>query len=107
MLAGHPLRDGQTLRLADQWFEVIHTPGHTSDSICLYCAEEGVLFSGDTSLMITDTGSSYQHDFARALERIARRDIKAICPGHGKPISRGVKQSIYRSLDNVRKSKII
>ncbi|NVM21197.1 MAG: MBL fold metallo-hydrolase, partial [Desulfobacterales bacterium] len=87
-------------------FEVIHTPSHTSDSICLYCAEEGVLFSGDASLIITSTDASYQENFVNALERIARRDIKAIYPGHGLPIIHGAKRLIYKSLDNVRKSKI-
>ena len=101
----HILRDGQTLKLADRWFEVIHTPCHTSDSICLYCAQDAVLFSGDTSLIITTTDGSYQEDFISALEKIARRNITAIYPGHGGPITCKVKQSIYASLDNIRKSK--
>ncbi len=102
----HTLRDGQALRLADRWFEVIHTPGHTSDSICLYCAQDGVLFSGDTSLIITAMDGSYQEDFVVALEKIARRNIKAIYPGHGNPITDRAKHLIYMSLDNVRKSKV-
>lgn len=103
----HLLRDGQTVKLADRWFEVIHTPGHTSDSICLYCEEEAVLFSGDASLIITTTDGSFQEDFISALKRIARRNITVIYPGHGQSISDGVKQSIYASLDNVRKGKIV
>ena len=101
----HLLRDGQTLKLADRIFEVIHTPGHTTDSICLYCEQDTVLFSGDTSLIITTTDGSYQEDFISALERIARRNITAIYPGHGEPITHGVKHLIYKSLDNVRKGK--
>ena len=101
----HLLGDGQTLKLADMWFEVIHTPGHTSDSICLYCEKHGALFSGDTSLIITATDGSYHDDFIRALEKIARRDITTIYPGHGEPIGGCVKRLIYGSLDNIRKSK--
>jgi len=104
---GHVLRDGQTLKLADRRFEVIHIPGHTTDSICLYCEQDTVLFSGDTTLTITTTNGSYQEDFITALERIARRNITAIYPGHGGPITHRVKQSLYSSLDNVRKSKRI
>jgi len=103
----HVLRDGQTLKLADRWFEVIHTPCHTGDSICLYCAQEAVLFSGDTSLIITAANGSYTEDFISALERIARRNISTIYPGHGEPITYKVKQSIYTSLDNIRKSKTL
>ncbi|NVM22303.1 MAG: MBL fold metallo-hydrolase [Desulfobacterales bacterium] len=102
----HILKDAQTLKLADRWFEVIHTPGHTSDSICLYGPEDGALFSGDASLIISDTDGSYQESFVGALEKIARRDIKAIYPGHGQPIVSGAKQMIFRSLDNARKSKV-
>ncbi|MBW1678510.1 MAG: MBL fold metallo-hydrolase [Deltaproteobacteria bacterium] len=104
--AGHALRDGQTLKVADRTFDVIHTPGHTSDSICLYCEEEAVLFSGDTSLSITTTGGSYSVAFLKALEKIARRNIASIYPGHGDPIVDRAKKLIYMTLDNVRKSKI-
>lgn len=104
---GHVLKNGQTLKLADRRFEVIHIPGHTTDSICLYCEQDKVLFSGDTTLIITTTNGSYQEDFVRAFERIARRNITVIYPGHGEPITHRVKQSLYSSLDNVRKSKRI
>jgi len=104
--ANNVLRDGQTLKLADRQFEVIHTPGHTDDSICLYCEEEAALFSGDTNLMITTTDGSYQEDFICAIEKIARRNITAIYPGHGEPITDRAKHLIYMSLDNIRKSKI-
>jgi len=102
----HVLRDGQTLKLADRWFEIIHTPGHTGDSICLYCEQEAVLFSGDTNLIITTMDGTYQKDYVSALEKIARRNITAIYPGHGEPITDRVKHFLYMSLDNVRKSKI-
>ena len=102
----HLLRDGQTMKLADRLFEVIHTPGHTSDSICLYCEQDAVIFSGDTSLIISTANGSYQENFITAFERIARKNITAIYPGHGRPITNGVKQLIYRSLDNVRKGEI-
>ena len=95
------------MKLADRWFEVIHTPGHTSDSVCLYCEQEAIIFSGDTSLIIPTTNGSYQEEFISALERIARRNITAIYPGHGSPITNGVKQLIYASLDNVRKGEIV
>ena len=38
------------LKDGDDFFgwKVIHTPGHTPGSICLYSADEGILISGDT-----------------------------------------------------------
>ena len=100
------LRDGQTLKLADRWFEVIHAPGHTSDSVCIYNADDGALFSGDATLFVPGTDGSYQEGFVAALERIARRDVRKIYPGHGNPMTHGVKRLLYMSLDNIRKSKI-
>jgi hydroxyacylglutathione hydrolase len=46
--AGHELsvRDGETLRLGQSSVKVIHTPGHTEDSVCYY--DGGDLFTGDT-----------------------------------------------------------
>lgn len=37
-----------TIEIGGIQFEVLHTPGHTKGSVCLYDAENGVLFSGDT-----------------------------------------------------------
>ena len=37
-----------TLTLGGLTFKVIHTPGHTPGSICLYCESEKTLFTGDT-----------------------------------------------------------
>ena len=45
----------------------IHTPGHTEDSICLYCKAEGVLFSGDMPLVINAVGGSYEDGFVCAV----------------------------------------
>ena len=45
------LQDGEPLLDTD--FVVLHTPGHSQGSICLYSEERGVLFSGDTLLFKT------------------------------------------------------
>lgn len=29
-------------------FQILHTPGHSPGSICLYCAQDHILFAGDT-----------------------------------------------------------
>ena len=42
------LKDGQEMDIAGFTFKIIHTPGHTCGGCCYYCAEEGVLISGDT-----------------------------------------------------------
>lgn len=42
------LTDGQRIALAGTEIHVIHAPGHSPGSVCLYLPEADVLFSGDT-----------------------------------------------------------
>src|SRR3954468_4086154 len=42
------LAAGDTVQVGSYTFEVLHTPGHTPGSICLYAEAKGILFSGDT-----------------------------------------------------------
>ncbi len=42
------LADGDVLTVAGTSLHVLNTPGHSPGSCCLYAAELGVLFSGDT-----------------------------------------------------------
>ncbi|GAA4631726.1 MBL fold metallo-hydrolase [Actinoallomurus vinaceus] len=42
------IEDGGLFEIAGAQLEVMHTPGHTPGSICLYSEQLGVLFSGDT-----------------------------------------------------------
>ncbi len=42
------INDGDTLALGSITFVVMHTPGHSPGSVCLYCKELNVLMSGDT-----------------------------------------------------------
>ena len=42
------VREGDRVKVAGAYFEVIEVPGHTLDHIAYHCAEEAVLFCGDT-----------------------------------------------------------
>jgi glyoxylase-like metal-dependent hydrolase (beta-lactamase superfamily II) len=43
-----PLRDGQLIVVCDTKLAVLHTPGHSPGSVCLYAPDLGVVFTGDT-----------------------------------------------------------
>jgi len=90
------LRDGDRLRMGDEDFEVIHTPGHSSDSICLYNRAEGVLFAGDTPLLITSAGT-YEDSFLSALEKLCARDVRRIYFGHGAPLTERCNERLRES----------
>jgi glyoxylase-like metal-dependent hydrolase (beta-lactamase superfamily II) len=66
-------------------FEVVRTPGHSADSVCLI--RERVCFSGDTvlgegSVFIPGDGGGLA-GYLEALELLRGLDLEAICPGHG------------------------
>ena len=91
------LRDGDSIKMGDQYFEVIHTPGHSSDSICLYNQADGVLFAGDTPLLISTTTGTYEADFLAALEKVCTRDVRTIYFGHGPPLTERCNERLRQS----------
>jgi glyoxylase-like metal-dependent hydrolase (beta-lactamase superfamily II) len=68
------LAEGDVFDLGDRLLRVLHTPGHTSDSICLFEEVEGVLFCGDTvntgPILATMPDSDLQ-SFANSTRRLA------------------------------------
>lgn len=77
-----------TIEIAGIVLEVLHTPGHTLGSICLYSKEDGVVFVGDTlfegSVGRTDLGG----DMTQLINSIKRKlltlpDETIVYPGHG------------------------
>ena len=100
----HILKGGETLKLGDRMFEVIYTPGHSNDSICLYCEQERTLFAGDTTLIVQSLGGTYEEGYIRALEKLCRRDIRAIYLGHGEPLLKDCNRTLRNTLRNVKKS---
>ena len=44
------MADGGVFEVADVQLEVIHAPGHTPGSVCLYCEDLGVVFTGHAML---------------------------------------------------------
>ncbi|MEQ8224977.1 MAG: MBL fold metallo-hydrolase [Candidatus Eremiobacterota bacterium] len=101
------LKDGQNLLMGDRIFEVIHVPGHSNDSICLYCREDKVLFSGDTSINIRTPGGVYHSYFVKIFERIVTLDIEIIYSGHDNPVTEYAKDMLLNTLRNIKKSQII
>lgn len=43
-----PLSDGEKIEVGGISLEVLHTPGHSPGAVCLYAADLGVVFTGDT-----------------------------------------------------------
>ena len=91
------VRDGDTIKMGDGYFEVIHTPGHSSDSVCFYSKAEGVLFAGDSPLLIGSPEETYEAGFVAALEKMCARDVRRIYFGHGAPLTERCNERLRES----------
>ncbi len=93
----HDLTDGTELAVAGVTLTAIATPGHSPGSTCLYAAELGVVFSGDTLFAGGPgaTGRSYS-DFDTIITSISDWLLTLpapteVYPGHGDPTAVGVE----------------
>ncbi len=83
------LEHDQTLHTGSLSANVLHTPGHTEGSVCLYFPAEKLLIAGDTlfarSIGRTDLpGGSYQKILSSLHTRVlALPDETIVVPGHG------------------------
>ena len=80
-------------------FEVLHTPGHTDGSICLYDKTDGILISGDTlfrhSYGRTDLGGS-DEQMEESLKRLLTLDPDTkVYPGHGEFTTIGEEREFF------------
>lgn len=98
--------DGDILHLGDSYFEVIYSPGHSFDSICLYNKSNGILFTGDTQIRINTTDGSYTPEFVNTISRLANLSVSVIYPGHGDPLHENPRGVLLHTLKNIEASKI-
>ena len=89
-------------------YRVIHTPGHTSGSICLYNPNNKVLFVGD-NLMCSNNkieGPRILHEpekYKKSIEKLKNLDINIILTGHGQAITSEANtklETFLNELDN-------
>jgi len=82
------LGEGQVLALGQIELQVLHTPGHSPGSICLYSEDEGVLFDGDVLFNMGMgrydlPGGSYRVLMDSIQRLLALPDETTVYPGHG------------------------
>ena len=83
-----PLADGQRLAAGDIELEVVHTPGHSPDHICLWHAASRTLFGGDllisgSTVVVPGTRGGDLAAYLRSLARVAALDPAEVLPAHG------------------------
>ncbi|NJE85836.1 MBL fold metallo-hydrolase [Thermococcus sp. CX2] len=81
------LKDGNKLRIGSVELRLIHTPGHTAGSACLYEPEEKLMFTGDTifegTVGRTDLPTGNGWELRESLEMLMEFDVYLGLPGHG------------------------
>ena len=87
------MEDGGVFEVAGVALEVIHAPGHSAGSVCLYCEGLGAIFCGD----VLAEGGPVRHegefpDFARQLSAIGEQVLTLpaqtrVLPGHGEEMT--------------------
>lgn len=97
--------DGEVLSLLGG-IRVIHTPGHTSGSVCYLLESKSVLFSGDT---VFSDGARMSRSvpfpgydglqYRRSLARLASMEFDTLCGGHGVPLVGGASNRLRELLD--------
>lgn len=79
------LADGEVIGLGDRSLEVLHTPGHAPDALCLFDRGTGILLSGDTVLGAAHWLHGPGADpvgFAESTRRLARLPITRVLAAH-------------------------
>lgn len=85
----HHAHDGEMLKAGEIAATVMHTPGHTEGSICLYFPSENKLIAGDTlfagSIGRTDLPGGSMRKILTSLHNkvLALPDETIVVPGHG------------------------
>jgi glyoxylase-like metal-dependent hydrolase (beta-lactamase superfamily II) len=87
--------------------KVLHTPGHTPGSICLYLEDKDLLIAGDLlanrfGLRLPSRGFTVgMAQEVQSVKRIASLEFDIICFGHGSPITRQAHQAVADFADRL------
>ncbi len=78
--------DNDRLTIGDIEVELIHSPGHSPDSICFYCQKKKILVCGDI-IFYKNTGrvdftGGNAEELKHSIEELAQLEIEYLLPGH-------------------------
>lgn len=92
------LQDGRVIAIVGLSGSILHTPGHTQGSVCLYLPEKSLLLAGDTlfagSVGRTDLPGGDGRTLIRSIhdKLLVLPDSTIVIPGHGPKTSIGAER---------------
>jgi len=92
------------LHLGGRTLELIHTPGHTADSIVVYVHEDRLLFAGDTMMPVPYIVWGDWRDLVDSLEHLTTMRLDNIVQGHGEVLLRGeISKTLRANIDYLQR----
>lgn len=101
---GKWLTGADTIKFGTHEFTILETPGHSPGGVAYYCAEEKVLFTGDTlfrgTIGRTDIGGGSMFMIIQSLRMLSQLpDDVVVYPGHGESTTIGNEVAANPYLD--------
>ncbi len=95
------LEDGEKIRINNQEFDIMHTPGHSAGSICIVIKKQGIYITGDSvqysaraGYIATEGNPLIFHsttEYKESMNRLLHEPIKILIGGHPfPPLKRGI-----------------
>jgi cyclase len=78
-----------TLRMGNKTLQLLHSPGHTLDSLVVYIKEDKILFAADTVMPVPYILDGDQGAFVESLRMIRALSLENVVQGHGEVVLRG------------------
>lgn len=100
------LADGDVLDIGGRAFRVLHLPGHSPGSCCLFEDATGILFSGDVlydDVLLDDIHGSDIPSYMASMRRLRDLDVTVVYPGHGAPFSGSRMRELIATYESTRR----
>lgn len=96
--ADRELTDNEIIKAGDGFLQILYTPGHSTDSISVYCPSIKAVFTGDLQFDIKSPGGSYTEEYIQSIKKIASLNLDVIYPGHGQPVTENIPEILARTI---------
>lgn len=101
VVPGVHVDEGDSIAIGDREWQVVYTPGHSENHICLWSASDRLLISGDHLLPTITPHIDYERhgekdplgDFLESLGKVEKLDPAISLPGHGGPFEEGAERA--------------